>query len=118
MHFLCECIEEGKGFWGQGLPDPDSLKYYIYIEIDGIRYEQVEPGRLQMSLSDGCIRYSFTVPVGMPVGTSAKVWFLDPGNYIAFSMGANMSTVIRETGEKGEFRINEEQYIQKAGIHF
>lgn len=111
-------LDEGKGFWGQGLPDRDSLKYYVAIEIDGVRYEQAEPGSLGMSVAGSCIRYSFTIPVGMPVGTSAKVWLLDPGNYIAFSIDAGNCNLIREAGDKGELRINEEQYITKAVIIF
>lgn len=111
-------VEEGTGFWGEGLPAPYNLKYYVYIEIDGLKQEWTTPEQLQMNVKNGCIWYNFTIPVGMPIGSVVKVWFLDPGNYIAFSMEADWSAVTQRAGAKGEFGINEEQYIRKANVHF
>ena len=100
----------------EGLPGPSRMGSFCYLEIDGSLVTLSSPKDISLSVNKGRLVYTFTYDVHRTVSRTAKLWFFDRSNFIAFDTKSGYYTISRPAGSQPMLSIRPENYVERILI--
>lgn len=105
-------------FWGQAIPDPATLTSYCFFDLDGTAATLALPSEISLKVVKGQLIYCYSFHLDQSIRKTAKFWFGDQSNYIAFDTGKGAFSITQSGGATPSYSlsIQPESYIEKITL--